>query len=72
MISNHLRGQDNLHVDVYDEDSIKNEKIGSVKIDLRDLYQKGHIDDWYKISGKLGLTSHGEIHLILHYEQLKI
>jgi len=51
---------------------VKDEKIGSIKIDLRDLYHKGHIDNWYKIPAKLGLTSHGEIHLILDYEQLKI
>jgi len=36
-----LRGQDTLHIDVYDEDSLKDEKIGSLKIDLRDLYDKG-------------------------------
>ncbi len=72
IFSNHLTGQDDLHIDVYDEDSVKDEKIGSIKIDLRDLYQKGHIDNWYKIPAKLGLTSHGEIHLILDYEHLKI
>jgi Ca2+-dependent lipid-binding protein len=26
-----------LHIDVYDEDSMKDEKIGSVNIDLREL-----------------------------------
>lgn len=41
--SNHLHGQDILHVDVYDEDSVKDEKIGSVQIDLHDLYDKGFI-----------------------------
>ena len=38
---NHLTGQDLLHVDVYDEDSIIDEKIGSIQIDLHQLYQKG-------------------------------
>ncbi len=41
LFSNHLSGQDTLHIDVYDEDSLKDEKIGSFKIDLRDLYDKG-------------------------------
>ncbi len=41
--SNHLKGQDILHVDVYDEDSVKNEKIGSVQIDLHPLYDTGWI-----------------------------
>jgi Ca2+-dependent lipid-binding protein len=38
--SNHFQGQDILHVDVYDDDIIKNDIIGSLKIDLQDLYQK--------------------------------
>jgi Ca2+-dependent lipid-binding protein len=43
LFSNHLSGQDTLHVDVYDEDSVKNEKIGSVQIDLHPLYDTGWI-----------------------------
>lgn len=70
--SNHLHGQDHLHIDVYDEDSVKDEKIGSVKIDLKELYDKGQIDQWFNITGKLGLITHGEIHLILFYERLQI
>jgi Ca2+-dependent lipid-binding protein len=38
--SNHFQGQDILHIDVYDEDTIKNDNIGSLQIDLRDLYEK--------------------------------
>jgi Ca2+-dependent lipid-binding protein len=41
LFSNHFKGQDTLHIDVYDEDTITDEKIGSVQIDLKDLYQKG-------------------------------
>jgi hypothetical protein len=51
---------------------MKDEKIGSVTIDLKELYQTGRIDNWFKITGKLGLVTHGEIHLILQYEKLKI
>ncbi len=40
LFSNHLYGQNILHVDVYDEDSVKNEKIGSIQIDLHELYEK--------------------------------
>jgi len=39
-VSNHLNGQNILHVDVYDEDSVKNEIIGSIQIDLHELYEK--------------------------------
>ena len=72
MFSNHLHGQDTLHIDVYDQDTVKDEKIGSVKIDLKDLYQYGQIDQWFDIKAKLGLVTHGQIHLILFYEQLQI
>lgn len=39
--SNHLKGQDILHVDVYDEDTIKNDKIGSIQINLKHVYDQG-------------------------------
>ena len=70
VFSNHLVGQDILHVDVYDEDSVKDEKIGSIQIDLNDLYTRGHIDDWFELTGRFNLTSHGQIHLILDFERL--
>ncbi|CAF1941771.1 unnamed protein product [Rotaria magnacalcarata] len=71
-VFNHLHGQNTLHLDIYDEDAIKDEKIGSVIIDLHHLYDKGHIDNWFDIEEKHGKKSHGQIHLILHYEKLKI
>ena len=40
LFSNHIKGQDILHVDVYDEDLIFDDKIGSVKINLQELYAK--------------------------------
>jgi Ca2+-dependent lipid-binding protein len=39
--SNHLHGQDILHIDIYDEDFIFDDKIGSVEINLQELYLKG-------------------------------
>jgi len=38
---NHLKGQDILHVDVYDKDLIFDDKIGSVQINLQDLFEHG-------------------------------
>lgn len=43
MFSNHLTGQDTLQVHIYDEDQIKDEKIGSVIIDLHQLYELGQL-----------------------------
>ncbi|CAF3813680.1 unnamed protein product, partial [Adineta steineri] len=42
-VFNHLTGQDILNVDIYDEDSVKDEKIGSIQINLHDLYKKGFV-----------------------------
>ncbi|CAF1189291.1 unnamed protein product [Rotaria sp. Silwood1] len=68
---NHLRGQNILHIDVYDKDFFSNDKIGSVEINLENLYEKGHIDNWYNLPSKSGESSHGEIHLILDYQPLQ-
>ncbi|CAF1396618.1 unnamed protein product [Rotaria sp. Silwood1] len=71
-VFNHLQDQHILHINIYDEDTIKNEKIGSLQIDLHRLYDNGHIDDWFNIEDKHGIQSQGQIHLSLHYEKLKI
>ncbi|CAF1263796.1 unnamed protein product [Rotaria sordida] len=71
-VFNHLKGQDILHIDVYDKDLIINDKIGSLKINLEDLYHKCHIDNWYNILSKFGISSNGQIHLILDYQKLKL
>jgi len=30
------------------------------------------MDEWFELTGKFGLTSHGQIHLILDYERLRV
>ncbi len=76
---------------MYDKDLIFDDKIGSVKIYLQDLYQKGfqindlfffektvvfvllgHIDNWYNLLSSFGISSHGQIHVILDYQPLKL
>ncbi|CAF1386486.1 unnamed protein product [Rotaria sp. Silwood1] len=71
-VFNHLRGQDTLHIDVYDHDTIRNQIIGYIQIDLRYLYQQGHIDDWFYVEDKQGIKTNGLIHLTLDYGNLKI
>ncbi|CAF4892873.1 unnamed protein product, partial [Rotaria sp. Silwood1] len=68
---NHLRGQNILHIDVYDKDFFCNDKIGSIKINLEDLYEQGHIDNWYYLQSPTSISSDGEIHLILDYQPLQ-
>ena len=41
---NHLQGQDTLHIDVFDEDKLKDDRIGSAKIDLKNLYEKSFFE----------------------------
>ncbi|CAF0821088.1 unnamed protein product [Rotaria sordida] len=71
-VFNHLRGQDTLHIDVYDQDTFNNQLIGFIHIDLHDLYNKGHIDDWFYIEDNHGNKSCGQIHISLYYQQLNI
>ena len=64
--SNLLKGQDELHIKVYDEDVIGKDSIGSTKISLKKIQQAGGVlDEWFKLPAHLGLGSNGEIHLIL-------
>ncbi|KAG9290300.1 hypothetical protein G9A89_007031 [Geosiphon pyriformis] len=56
-----------LYVRVVDEDVVKDDKIGEGKVDLKKVFQKGHIDTWVSLPAWLGLKSNGEIHLILDF-----
>ncbi len=36
------------------------------------IFLIGHIDGWFELTGRFSLTSHGQIHLILDYERLRV
>jgi Ca2+-dependent lipid-binding protein len=60
------KGEDHLHIKVYDEDVVGKDSIGSAKISLRKIQQAGgRLDEWVKLPAHLGLGSHGEVHLVL-------
>lgn len=64
--SNLSKGEDHLHVKVFDEDLIGKDSIGSTKISLKKIEQAdGQLDEWFTLPAHLGLGSHGEVHLIL-------
>lgn len=64
--SNLKKGEDTLHVRVYDDDIGDKDKIGSAKISLKKVREAGgQLDEWVKLPALMGLRSHGEIHLIL-------
>ncbi len=37
-----------------------------------EFFSLGHIDNWYNILSKFRSSNHGEIHLILEYQPLKV
>ena len=66
MNSNLRKGEDHLHIKVYDEDVVGKDSIGSAKVSLKKVKEAGgQLDDWIKLPAHLGLGSHGEVHLIL-------
>ncbi len=64
--SNLQKGDDTLHVKVYDDDVVGKDSIGSAKVSLKKIQQNGgQLDEWVKLPAHLGLGSHGEVHLVL-------
>jgi hypothetical protein len=64
--SNLQKGDDYLHIKVYDEDLVGKDDIGSTKVSLKRIeLAGGHLDEWVKLPAHFGLGSHGEVHLIL-------
>ncbi|CAF1489466.1 unnamed protein product [Rotaria sordida] len=62
------RDHDDLHLHVYDDDTVGKDSIGSAKIDLRKHdFAKGAYDEWVKLPALLGLRSKGEIHVIIDH-----
>ena len=68
MFSNLQKGQDELHLHVYDDDVVGRDSIGSAKINLKKhVFGKGRYEDWVKLPANLGLTHHGEVHVIIEH-----
>lgn len=56
-----------LYLDVLDKDVVGSDKIGDTKIDFAPCFEGQVIDEWVKLPAKLGLTSHGEIHVRIEF-----
>ena len=64
--SNLQKGDDTLHIHVYDADVVGKDSIGSAKVSLKKIQQAGgKLDEWVKLPAHFGLGSHGEVHLIM-------
>ncbi|ORZ22201.1 C2 domain-containing protein [Absidia repens] len=58
-----------LRIKVLDKDTIGSDKIGEGKLDVAEAYEGQIIDTWIKLPAKLGLTSHGEVHLVAQFQR---
>lgn len=58
---------DTIHFDVYDSDVGDKDSIGNGKVKLKNVFDDGKFDDWVKLPAHLGLSSHGELHIIMNF-----
>ncbi|KAI8996889.1 C2 domain-containing protein [Pilobolus umbonatus] len=56
-----------LYIEVFDKDKVGKDDIGDTKIDLEEVFNGKVLDTWVKLPAKLGLTSHGEVHLHIRF-----
>jgi Ca2+-dependent lipid-binding protein len=61
------KGDDTIHFDVYDADLIGKDTIGKSKIKLKQVFENGEFDEWIKLPSHFGLSSRGEIHVIMNF-----
>lgn len=58
---------DTIHFDVYDQDVGDKDSIGNGKVKLKQVFDDGKFDEWVKLPAHLGLSVHGEIHVIMNF-----
>ncbi|UJR13622.1 hypothetical protein I4U23_000635 [Adineta vaga] len=63
-----IHGEDAIHFDVYDADIADKDSIGSCKVKLKHVFDDGKFDEWVKLPAMFGLSSHGEIRIIMNFK----
>lgn len=61
------KGDDTIHFHVFDADVGDKDSIGSAKVKLKNVFDDGRFDEWVKLPANFGLSSHGEIHVIMRF-----
>ena len=57
-----------LYINLFDEDEgEKDDRIGSAKVSLDKVIEKGHVDEWIKLPGFLGFGSHGDLRIRMSF-----
>jgi Ca2+-dependent lipid-binding protein len=60
-------GDDTIRFYIYDDDIGDKDSIGRCKVKLRNVFDDGKFDEWVKLPVLLGLSSHGELHIIMNF-----
>lgn len=61
------KNDETIHFDVYDADLIGRDSIGNCKIKLKHVFDDGKYDEWVKLPAMFGLSSKGQIHIIMNF-----
>jgi Ca2+-dependent lipid-binding protein len=61
------KGDNTIHFNVYDADLIGKGTIGKSTIKLKQVFENGEFDEWIKLPVHFGLSSSGEIHVIMNF-----
>ncbi|CAF2599744.1 unnamed protein product [Rotaria sp. Silwood2] len=64
------KGQDELKIDVYDDDIVGRDLIGSIKVNLqKHVIGKGRLDLWLNFPVGISRSSNGAIHVIIEHHK---
>ena len=61
------KNDDTIHFDVYDADLGDRDSIGNCKVKLKNVFDDGKFDEWVKLPAMFGLSSKGEIRVIMRF-----
>jgi len=64
---NIYKGDETIHFAVFDDDLIGRDSIGNCKVKLKHVFETNHFDEWINLPARLGLSSHGEIHIVMNF-----
>ena len=62
------KNDDDIHFAVYDADVVGRDSIGKCKVKLKHVFDDGKFDEWVKLPAMLGLSSKGQIHVIMNFK----
>ena len=61
-------GDDTIHFDIYDEDVQNDDMIGSGKVELKNVFDDGKLDEWVEIRVTGSSFLSGEIHITMDFK----